>query len=160
MIGSFLGYWDEIIKTEDEPWVFVGRWGEEAREGYLPRWINLNKKDKDQLVNLAIVRIKDEQDFVDNSIMKFVEVLYSQEILEESVYKKIKYGTTDQVKIDLSKGGMSLGLASLATDKYSELIIEDSTTKQRYFKSEIIDRMEEDKVNRVLAYEASFHIKS
>lgn len=159
MIGAFLGYWEEIVATEEEPWVFVGKWGEEAREGFLPRWINLNKKNKDQLINLAIVRIKDEQDFVDNSLMKFIEVLYSQDILDEGVYKKIKYGTTDQLKIDLSKGGISLGLASLVTEKYSELIVADPSTKQRYFKEEILSRMESDKVNKILSYEASFHVK-
>lgn len=158
MIWSFLEYWDELVRTEEDPWVYVGRWGEDARDGFLPRWVNISKKDQNQRINLAIVRIKDEQDFVDNSIMKFIEVLNEQELLDGDTYKLIKYGTTDDKKINLAKNGISLGLISLVMEKYPSFLIEELGC-QTYLKKSILDEMNSDNVNDVLLYEAKFHVR-
>lgn len=159
MIWSFVSYWNELVRTEEHPYVYVGKWGEEEREGFLPRWVDISSKTNAEKINLAIVRIKDEQDFLDNTLMKFIEVLKTSTILDEDVFLKIKYGTTDQFKINLSKGGMSLSLISLIVEKYDDCIVKNVTTNQITFKPEVLDKMKSKSENEVIRFEASFHTR-
>ena len=63
-LSSFMRYWKSLIKDKDkDKLVFVGRWGDTVRDGVKPLWTDISKKTEEQLINLAIVRIKEEQDF-------------------------------------------------------------------------------------------------
>lgn len=159
MVSMFLRYWEELILTLDEPYVYVGKWGDEARDGYLPRWIDISKKSYSEKVNLAIVRIKDEFDFLDNSIMKFIEVLNVLGLVDSGLYSLIKYGTTDELKILLIKSGMSLQLASLLNKRYLSLVSFNQELGQVSLSKSILNEMEKSKENSLVIYEASFHLK-
>ena len=90
--------------------------------GFKPLWTDIRYKDQTQLINLAIVRIKEEQDFIDNTIMKFVEVLNDSGVLNQDLYLQIKYGTSNRYEILLIQNGISLSLAKLLLDKYRKFI--------------------------------------
>ena len=125
MINSFLFYWkffdkkdpddkdkkDE--KTDEECLVYVGKWGDEKRDGHSALWTNIRYKNQKERVNLAIVRIYDEQEFLDNVLIKFIEILNELEILNGDFYNKIKYGTSDENTITLIKNGFSFGLVEI-----------------------------------------------
>ena len=49
----------------------------------------------------AIVRIKEEQDFIDNNLIKYVEVLYDLGLIEDKFYAQIKYGTEEDLVKEL-----------------------------------------------------------
>lgn len=159
MVAMFLHYWEELIETQDEPYVFVGKWGEEARSGFLPRWINIAKKTKIEKINLAIVRIKDEFDFLDNTLIKFIEVLHSLELVEEEIYSLIKYGTSNKTKIMLVKSGMSLQLTNLILKSYRKFVVRDQLLSQLSLKSEILNEMKGNNESQLMIFEAKFHIR-
>lgn len=168
MINSFLNYWkkfdikDEKDKheelSEEECLIYVGRWGDEKRNGHLELWTNIRKKDLKERVNLAIVRIYDEMEFLDNVIIKFIEVLNDSKLLNEDFYNKIKYGTSEQNAIILIKNGISYSLASLITSKYPKYL-EVSIHNQTYnLDKKILNEMKYNDENSILIFELEFNL--
>ena len=156
MIKRFLDYWEEIT----DPLVYVDKWGDTARgDSYNENWVNIDKKTNKERVNLAIVRIKEEQDFLDNQIMKFVEVLNDLEMLDEDFYRKIKYGTTDEDKITMMKNGLSAGLSSVLLERYRSYVDVDAVENTVNLSSEIKSAMEENKESKILIFEAGFNTR-
>lgn len=156
MITSFVRYWNSLIKEKKDTLVFVGRWGDTVRNGIKELWTDISKKNEREKVNLAIVRIKEEQDFLDNTIIKFVEVLNDVQLMENDLYLKIKYGTCDLEMIVLLKNGISLSLAKLLTKKYKsflEISIKNNTVN---FKEGILEIMRDNGENEVIIYEIQY----
>ena len=57
--------------------VYVGKWGDVKRPGSnVARYTKFVGKNRTQVVNLAIVRIKEEQDFIDNTLIKMTSVQF------------------------------------------------------------------------------------
>lgn len=118
-------------------------------------WISKNKSDK-QLYNLAIIKIKIEEDFISIYINPYIETLYqiNQNIISQKLYKLIKYKTDDEYEIKLIKEGMSPYLAKvLSKDEYKRYI---------QFNEDILNIDKEllgvFKENRILKYELSMFI--
>ena len=86
MINLFVGYWQQLYKKDKNVIVYVGKWGDVKRSGSnVARYTKIFGKDRTQLINLAIVRIKEEQDFIDNTLIKYVEVLYDLELIDKKI---------------------------------------------------------------------------
>lgn len=156
MIRSFIYYWDNL---SDKVIYFGKRWGEIKRnENYtLPLHVDLSKKTASQKVNLAILRIKEEQDFVEYELMKYVEVLNDLEFLNNEFYEKIKYGSNNPKVIQLLKDGFSVELAKrLIIDTYNDYI--DFTNDGTEIKNSIVDKMKKEKENEILIFEIKYHI--
>jgi len=154
MIRSFLDYWDQ---EDSQKLVYVGKWGDTTKNGYRPLWVDINTKTNKERVNLSIVRIKEEQDFVDNIIIKYIEVLYELNLVDESLYLKIKYGTDDKRRIVMIKNGISNTLSSLLMKKYTKFITIDIESNTVVIDQKIIPRMRENGENQVLIFEVSFN---
>ena len=158
MIGSFLRYWRTLIESGKDTLIFVGRWGDMTRNGHMPLWTNIADKTDAQMVNLAIVRIKEEQDFLDNVVIKYVEVLNDMELIEENLYLNIKYGTNDRRIITCTKNGISLSLAKIIVDKYLDYIQIDIENDIIQFREGIVNAMEEAKENEILICELQYFL--
>lgn len=158
MISSFLGYWKKVIKERDDTLVYVGRWGDTCRSGFRPLWTDIKTKSDSQKINLAIVRIKDEQDFLDNTILKFIEVLNDIKLIEESLFLKIKYGTDDLRTITLVKNGISLGLANLLIDNYIKYLHINLVENTVSFDEQLINEMFVNGENQVMLYEVKYFL--
>ncbi|QQX59716.1 DEAD/DEAH box helicase [Pseudomonas chlororaphis] len=118
-----LAYWKKLVENSHSDHVFVGKWGDATYgESKYENWVRISKKDDAERINLAIVRLKDEDDFFDNKIFKFVEVLNGVGALDPGFYKLIKYGTADDTKIKLIRDGYSHGLADLMLERYPETV--------------------------------------
>ena len=155
MIQNFLRYWEETDNEE----VYVGKWGDIVREGsFRPSWTNIREKTHSEKVNLAIVRIKEEQDFVDNYLLKYVEVLNDLEKLDDNLYLEIKYGTTNEEKIRLMNFGVNSFLAGKLIDEYSEFLDVAPDTGIVQFQPELIERMRANEENEILVFEASMQL--
>ena len=85
MIDKMVGYWN-TLREEQSRIVYVGKWGDKTRGGHKEYWTDITEKDEYEKVNLAIVRLKEEYDFIDNELVKYIEILYSLELIEESLY--------------------------------------------------------------------------
>ncbi|MBF4237736.1 hypothetical protein, partial [Vibrio anguillarum] len=118
MIRRFINYWDSL--PENTP-VFIGSWGDVKKEdSHREVFTYISKKSTKEKINLAIVRIKEEEDFFDYTIFRFVEILNDLGFISDEFYKMAKYGTTDKVKISMIQNGFSKGVAQLLRSSYSD----------------------------------------
>ncbi len=163
MISLFLHYWK--LKENEQPIVYVGqKWGEikkDANIGIFPLHIDISKKKPLQRVNIAILRIKEEQDFVDNFLIKYVEVLNDLNLVSLNLYNAIKYGSTDPVKICLLKNGFSIELTECLTqEKYLPYLKLDIPNNEIIEINENIkELMLQEQENPILDFELQYHIR-
>ena len=164
MISVITRYWNEL-PLYAKKFVYIGStWGEikkqwdEKSGGWKKLYVDLTPgiKTQAQIVNLAIVKIKEEQDFVDFRIIPYVEILNNLELIELSFYEKIKYGTDDEEMIKMLKEGFSIELAkAIKNGDYSEFIkIEDIIKVE----NGIIQKMRENNENEILIFEIGYYI--
>ena len=154
MISLFVGYWYQLYKKNRNVMVYVGKWGDVKREGSnVARYTKFIGKNRTQVVNLAIVRIKEEQDFIDNMLIKYVEVLHDLDLIENQFYSRIKYGTDDENVICLIKNGLSLSSATLLIKKYSDYLQINLLESTVTYDENIILKMNERAENEIQIYE-------
>lgn len=154
MINLFVGYWHQLYKKDRNVLVYVGKWGDIKRPGSnVARYTKLVGKNRTQLVNLAIVRIKEEQDFIDNTLIKFVEVLHDLDLIEDGYYAQIKYGTDDERAICLIKNGLSLSSATLLLKKYGNNLQIDIPESTVIYDENLIAEMIKGDENQIQIYE-------
>lgn len=152
MIGRYLKYWQE----QESDWIWVGsKWGDEKKSPaeYVKAYVRRSKKSRPALVNLAIVRIKAELDFLDYHLTKYLEILFSLGLVEESFYLKVKYGTEDRVVITMLRNGMSFELAKLIAESYSAHVLVDINANTAEVTPELLGALEVDAVNDILLFE-------
>lgn len=157
MIGRVVKYWDGLPKNTP---VFVGSWGDVAKEGCLREvFTYISEKSTVEKINLAIVRIKEEEDFFDHFIFRFVEILNEIGLIDEEFYKLAKYGTTDKKTIILIQNGFSRGVAGLLLDDYSDYFqIEDGDIVS--VDTTIHERLIDDGIGYLQRHEVSLNVKS
>jgi hypothetical protein len=73
-------------------------------------YLDLSSKNDTELINLAIVKLKMEDDFVSFKLNKFIIMMFDYNLISQDDYNLYIYGTTDQTKIDLTKIGLSVSL--------------------------------------------------
>ncbi|MDO4305003.1 MAG: hypothetical protein Q4D94_13935, partial [Bacillota bacterium] len=88
--------------------------------------------------------------------IKYIEVLNDLKLLDDVLYLKIKYGTDDKLKVLLVKNGLSLGLANLVVDEYSQYLKVDYENSIVKYAPEIIEEMRSQGENEVLVYEMQY----
>lgn len=161
MINKTVAYWNSLIKNKKDTLIYVGsRWGEKIRGfGHRKLWLDIkDKTSNSDKVNLAIVRIKEEQDFIDNAIMKYVEILKELNLIDKSLYLKLKYGTDNEKIIVLIRNGISLSLANLLIEQYSDFIEIDVIDNSFIIDKNIIDLMKINKENEILIFEITNNV--
>jgi hypothetical protein len=158
MINSMLKHWG---KVEDKRVFVDSTWGEIKRN---PRdryklYVDISKKSHKEQVNLAIVRIKQEQDFIDYNLIKFIDVLNDLNLVDPHFYDRIRFGTDDQRVICLLKNGFTLELAkTILNTKYEKFIKIDIEEGSYELKKEIIEIMIKSNLNEIIIFEAKLFI--
>lgn len=109
-------------KSSGDPYMFMGSsYGETCRPGdedRKPWYVDLRRKDDKEMLNLAIVKLKIEDDFLSYKFNKFVELLHEYELVSDEEYNFTTYGTEDEIEIRLVKQGLPIHLVSkLTTDQ-------------------------------------------
>lgn len=159
MVTDVLNYWEDLSIEEKES-VFVGKWGDKTRGGgFRELWTNLNQKNHIERVNLAIVRLKEEYDFIDNEIMKFIDVLFRLNLISDNLYNKIKFGTTDETRIAMLNCGVSGIICDLLEEKYKDYYSVDLKQYSIFFDPIIIEKMNENKENGILISEVKLNMR-
>ncbi len=75
-------------------------------------YVDLSTKSDKELINLAIVKLKMEDDFISFKLNKFIVMMFDYKIITSDEYNRYIYGTTDEKKISLTKYGLSVSLIS------------------------------------------------
>ena len=159
MIASFVFHWNKTLeRKKNEAFVYVGRWGDSNRGagGYYKDWGNLWGKSDAVKVNLAIVRIKEEQEFVSYMLMKFVEVINDLSLINGDTYLKIKFSTSDPYKILLIRNGFSSSLSTLLINKYKEYLSINLVNNTVTIKPGLYDKMKEYRESEILIHEVTY----
>lgn len=95
-------------------WIGTQGYGECNKYGYYVQnknfYINLTTKTFTDIVNISIIKIKLEEDFVSFKLNKFFQLMLDYEIISEDVYNYLVYGTNDRLILSLSKLGLSLNI--------------------------------------------------
>ena len=154
MIRRFLDFW----QNGEGALVYVGSaWGDRTfgEDGFRKMYVDIREKSEQELVNLAVAKIKEEQDFVDFRLMPYVEVLNAVGALQSSLYNRLKYGTDDAYLIAMLRNGFSLELARLVKSKYREYVSVVGDGAEVQVRSELPVEMYEAGENNILVYEAS-----
>ncbi|WGI36451.1 DEAD/DEAH box helicase [Mesomycoplasma lagogenitalium] len=162
MINKMVGYWNKL-KIEESKIVYVGKWGDKTwddKNKSKKYWTDITEKNEYEKVNLAIVRLKEEYDFIDNEIIKFIEILHSLKLIEETLYLKIRYGTDDKTKIVLLNCGISNSLSKLLQEKYSHMFEVDIVNSTIVFSENLVSKMEDNGENGILISEVKINVQN
>ena len=158
MIANFVGYWRNL---KDKVVYFGKAWGEVARDDdqFIPTYIDINGKSNTERINLAIIKIKEEQDFVEYNLLKYIDILNDLELLDAQFYDEIKYGSSDGDVISLLKNGFSIELAKALIERYRSLISINNQTDEISINPDIIEEMTDADENKILLFEINYHIR-
>ncbi len=150
MVLQMMNHWTTL---EEGGLVFVGKWGDEKRGGHRELWTNISAKSEVEKINLAIVRLKEEYDFIDNEIVKYIEITNSMELIEEELYLKIKYGTNKPDKIALLNSGLSNNLVNILYENYSDFYEINDKENSVFFNNSLLYEMKKNNENGILMAE-------
>ena len=106
-IVSQLEFFQKKAKSDKPRMYFGSSYGEIDYDdtGYNKTYIDLSVKTDSQLINLAVVKLKMEEDFVSFKLNKLIVMLYDYELIDTEEYNLYIYGTSDVNKIALTKYG-------------------------------------------------------
>lgn len=117
-IDSMVRYFYARIHRK-EPLFYIGNsYGETEKKtkNYnklnLKVYVDLSKKTHEEIVNLAIIKLKLEDDFIKYKLSKFVVMMYDYNLIEEDEYNLFMYGTNNSKKIEFIKMGIGPNLIS------------------------------------------------
>ena len=85
---------------------------ENESDGVFTNYVNLGEKSNEEIVNLAIVKLKMEDDFLSFKLNRFVVMLFDFNLISKEEYHLFIYGTTDETKISLTRSGLTISLIS------------------------------------------------
>lgn len=113
-IVSQFEFFKKKSQGENPKMYFGSSYGEEPFDdsGYNKTYIDLRTKNDSQLINLAVVKLKMEEDFVSFNLNKLIVMLYDYQLIDLDEYNLYIYGTTDEQKIALTKYGLNISLIS------------------------------------------------
>lgn len=88
--------------------LYVGTSYGELKSDYYkqPVFINPKTKKDDELINIAITKIKMEEDFISLTLNNFINFMYEYSVISEETFNKYIYGTNDRKGVILCKCGI------------------------------------------------------
>lgn len=110
-----------VQRKSGNNYMYIGQGFGECKGPYLGEenmgnvYIDLRTKTDEELVNLLIVKTKIEQDFLSYQYLRAVSFLYDVKVISLDEYNMEIYGTTDKLKIELLKLGITAGLLKILT---------------------------------------------
>lgn len=147
-IKNQYGYFKSIQYNNEKNEFYIGKsYGEIAKitddykNNFNKVYIKLDTKTDKELLNLAIVKLKIEDDFINYKINGFLQAMLKMEFISQEEYNEIVYGTNDKKKLNLIKKGLTYNLINkfendnqiknLSFDQYNNIIINDKFKEYR-----------------------------
>lgn len=119
----------EKRKTEENSIIYIGKNSYADSTGFggsTKVYVSLKDKNFKDLVNLAIIKLQIENDFISYKLNLFFDFLFEYEKISEEEYNKMIFGTNDQEKLKLLKLGLDLNIVNkLANDNQLDNIVFD-----------------------------------
>lgn len=140
-ISRQYNYFKHIIKTKENTFLYIGEsFGDKKLqtldyENSRTVYVDLKEKKYKDLINLAIVKIKLEEDFISYKLNNFLNLMIDLELISKQEYEQIVYGTNDERKIKYINLGLSINMINklekdsqinnISLDEYNNLIVND-----------------------------------
>lgn len=139
-------YLYKIKRISPMPFLYVGTsFGECDHNGntfgYDNFYINLSDKNYSYIVNLSIIKIKLEEDFVSFKLNKFFQLMLDYQLISQQLYNDLIYGTNNPLILSLCKLGLSLNiikklhkdeqLDNLSINEYGNLVYNEKFVKYK-----------------------------
>jgi hypothetical protein len=110
-------YFEKRVNSKNSIMYFGDSYGEIARNPHADppekkSYVDLSTKSEVDHINLAIVKLKMEDDFVSFKVNKILVMMYDYKMITPDEYNLYVYGTIDQHRIGLTKIGLSVSLIS------------------------------------------------
>lgn len=83
-------------------------------------YIDLSTKNEKEMVNIALIKIKIESDFLSFTLYKFASVLFDIDLIDENEYNLFIYGTMSKETNDYIKLGLSSNIV-ISLEKNDQL---------------------------------------
>ncbi len=116
-VVSHVNYFKEMARNADPQrrFLYVGQtYGEitydNSTDSSFKNYVNLEIKTSEEIANLAIVKLKMEDDFISFKLNRFIVMLFDFDLISKDEYNIFIYGTTDQKKIELTRSGLTISL--------------------------------------------------
>lgn len=129
-------YLYSVKRMSGNPYLYIGAsYGEcdytGNSSGNKNFFVDIRIKNYSEIVNLSIVKIKLEEDFISFKLNKFFQLMLDYELISQELYNDLIYGTNDTLILFLSKLGLNLNiinklikdeqLANLTIDNFGNL---------------------------------------
>lgn len=120
-IASEVHFFEKRSKESDSLLYIGESYGEVSYPGSNPRsarkvYIDLSTKTKSEMVNIAIAKLKIEEDFVNYKLHMFFQLMHDYNLLSTQEYHNIIYGTDDPKKLRLVKMGLTINVINRLED--------------------------------------------
>lgn len=100
LLYIWTSFW-EVPYPEATDW-----YNEPYKKAYIDlRWIN-----EEKLINISIIKIKMEEDFISYVLSKFIDFLFKYKLIEEKDYNKYIYWTEEKSELNLVKAWLNTSL--------------------------------------------------
>ena len=135
-------YFRYIIEHQPNTYLYIGEsFGEkklQTPDYDDPRnaYVDLKEKTYKELINLAVVKIKLEEDFVSFKLNNYFNLMIDLGLISKKEYEQIVYGTNDDMKIKYINMGLSTNMINklekdsqienISLDEYNNLIVNDT----------------------------------
>lgn len=73
-------------------------------------YVDLSTKNEKELINLAIIKLKMEDTFINFTLARFVEMMYKYNLIEEEEYNLFTYGSEQLKHVKLMQYGLNFSL--------------------------------------------------
>jgi hypothetical protein len=135
-IMMMFDYFKKKAQTSD-PFLFIGKsYGDVIRYSDIYNankykdtvYVNLKGKSDEKLINLSIVKLKIEEDFVSFKLNKLIVFLYDFDLISLTEYNNYIYGTDNEELIKLAKLGLSLNIINklLEDNQFENLRLDEN----------------------------------
>ena len=135
-------YFRYIIEHQPNTYLYIGEsFGEKKLQtpdydDPKNAYVDLKEKTYKELINLAVVKIKLEEDFVSFKLNNYFNLMIDLGLISKKEYEQIVYGTNDDTKIKYINMGLSINMINklekdsqienISLDEYNNLIVNDT----------------------------------
>ncbi|MBK2258358.1 DEAD/DEAH box helicase [Francisella philomiragia] len=97
---------------KENPYFYMGHsFGEISKfDGHNNVYVNIKEASEEKIANLAIIKIKLEDDFLSYKLLPMIEALFELDLIEDDEYYTFKYGSNNPKVIELIKLGLPLSV--------------------------------------------------
>lgn len=117
-IKHLFRYFKQRVEDNNAEFYFGDSYGEipkstSSYDGYNKNvYVDLSTKNDEELINLAIVKIHMEDNFISYTLNRFLEMLHDYELINDEEYNTHLYGTEAVKNIDFIKFGLNSNLVN------------------------------------------------